>query len=186
LRPYLNLTSKEKSEGAWAKDRIVIQSSGMAGRFPMRNKQWFPERFQAVVDQLRNDFEFVQLGSTSDPALENVTDLRGKTTIRQTAGILHNARLYIGIAGFPMHLARAVECPGVIVYGGREAPWQTGYSCNINLYTALSCSPCWRWNTCDIGHKCMTDISADHVVQAAKELVERPRNSLAVDTYDIA
>jgi ADP-heptose:LPS heptosyltransferase len=185
VRPYLVLTQSEKNDAAWVKGRIAIQSSGLAGAFPMRNKQWIPERYQAVVDGLRDKFEFVQLGSNSDPALENVTDLRGKTTIRQTAAILHHAQFYIGNVGLLMHLARAVECPSVIVYGGREAPWQSGYTCNINLYRDLSCAPCWRWNTCDFDHKCMTDISTDDVLHGAQQLLQRPRNPLKEDIVEV-
>ena len=74
---------------------------------------------------------FIQIGSTADPPLQRVRDLRGATGIREAAAILYHARLYVGTVGFLMHLARAVECPSVIVFGGREAPWQSGYVCNI-------------------------------------------------------
>ena len=94
----------------------------MSARHPAQNKQWYPERFQAVVDALQKEAEFIQLGSDEDPPLANVTDLRGATTIRQSAAILYQARLHLGHEGFLMHLARAVECPSVIVFGGRVAP----------------------------------------------------------------
>jgi hypothetical protein len=181
IKPYIWLTEIEKANGEWARDRIVIQSSGLAAKHPMQNKQWYPERFQRVVDALKNEFEFVQLGGTNDPALDRVRDLRGGTDIRQAAAILHHARLYIGTVGFLMHLARAVECPGVIVYGGREAPWQSGYICNVNLYTAVPCAPCWRWNKCEINRQCMQSISADDVLDAVGELLGKPRDPLAVE-----
>jgi ADP-heptose:LPS heptosyltransferase len=181
LRPYLKLTSAEKAQESWACGRVVIQSSVLGAKYPMLNKQWDVKRFQQVVDTLCNEFELVQLGSPSDPALEHVKDLRGITGIRQSAAILHNARLFIGGVGFLMHLARAVECPSVIVYGGREAPWQSGYICNANLYTALSCAPCWRWNTCDFDRKCMRDIEGDDVVRGVRELLSKPKAVLPVE-----
>ncbi len=186
IRPYLTLSEREKSFAPWASGRIVIQSSGMAARHPARNKQWFPERFQGVIDALHGELEFIQLGSAEDPPLRSVTDLRGKTTIRESAAILYHARLYVGTVGFPMHLARAVECPSVIVFGGREAPWQSGYICNFNLYSAVPCAPCWRMNTCDFDHRCMHDISVADVVSAIRRMLERPRNPLAVETAEIA
>jgi ADP-heptose:LPS heptosyltransferase len=70
----------------------VIQSSGLDARHPMKNKQWPVERFQAVVDALAGEFDFVQIGSAADPPLKDVENLSGKTTIRQSASILHNAR----------------------------------------------------------------------------------------------
>jgi hypothetical protein len=186
LKPTFALTEQEQTYGTFAGNKVVIQSTGLAGIFPMRNKQWFPERFQGVVDHLCRDIEFVQLGSAADPELSNVLDLRGKTSIRQSASILHHARAYIGNVGFLMHLARAVECPSVIVYGGREAPWQSGYTGNINLYNGLPCAPCWRWNLCDFERKCMTDIGIAEVVRAMRSLLCTPRGPLPVDTAELA
>ncbi len=179
LRPYLYLTEAEKKNAAWARGMIAIQSGGLAAKLPMRNKQWFPERFQEVVNHLNGDYKFVQLGSPSDPPLTGVKDLRGKTSIRETASA--NCRLHIGTVGFLMHLARAVECPAVIIFGGREAPWQSGYGCNINLYSAVPCAPCWLWNRCDYNRVCMDTITARHVIQAVEQIVVRPRNPLGVE-----
>jgi hypothetical protein len=185
LRPYFYLTNEERAKSAWADGTIAIQSSGLGGQMMMRNKQWFPERFQAVVNALKNDFKFVQLGSTNDPLLANVDDRRGKTTMRESAAILANAKLFLGNVGFLMHLARAVECPSVVIFGGREAPWQSGYSCNENLYTAEPCAPCWLWNKCDFNRVCMDKISAAAVVDAVKKLVARPRAALTVDEVEL-
>jgi ADP-heptose:LPS heptosyltransferase len=185
MRPYFQLTDEERTKTAWAQETIAIQSSGLGGQMLMRNKQWFPERFQAVVDRLKAQFKFVQVGSANDPALEGVTDLRGKTGIRESAAVLASCRLFLGNVGFLMHLARAVECPSVIIFGGREAPWQSGYSCNLNLYSAVPCAPCWLWNKCDYNRMCMDNISADNVIQAVEQLTGRARNPLAVDQFTL-
>ncbi len=185
IRPYINLTDSEIDEGRWASGKIAIQSSGLAGTHPMANKQWLPDRYQTVVDALKDRYEFIQIGSASDPKLERVRDLRGQTKIRETAAVLAHARLYIGNVGFLMHLARAVECPSVIVYGGREAPWQSGYTCNTNLHGAMPCAPCWQWNRCDFDRECMRQIQAADVVQAVITMMDRPRNPLTVDMAEI-
>jgi hypothetical protein len=182
LRPYLALSEKERVGAIWASGKIVIQNSGLNARFPMLNKQWYPERFQAVVDSLHREIEFVQIGSKNDPLLENTLDLRGKTSVRESAAILSQARLFVGIEGFLMHLARAMECPAVIVFGGRTAPWQFGYTCNVNLYSALSCAPCWLWNRCDYGRACMDMITVDHVTDGIKKQLEQPRENLMIDS----
>lgn len=186
VRPYLRLSEAEISSAVWAHGLIVIQSSGLNARHPIRNKEWYPERFQGIVDALRAEVSFVQLGSAADPGLRHVDDLRGGTSIRAAAAILYHARLFVGTVGFLMHLARAVECPSVIVFGGREAPWQSGYSCNVNLYSSVPCAPCWRTNTCELDRKCMSDISVDDLILAIRQMMSRPRNPLAVDTVDIA
>lgn len=186
IRPYLHLSEAEKAAASWACDQIVIQSSGMAARLPMQNKQWYRERFQGVIDILKEEVGFLQIGSAADPALQHVRDLRGATGIRETAAILYNARLYVGVVGFPMHVARAVECPSVIIFGGREAPWQSGYICNLNLYSPVPCAPCWRSNTCDFDRQCMQAISVSDVVAAIRTMLARPRGPLAIETVEIA
>jgi Glycosyltransferase family 9 (heptosyltransferase) len=185
LRPYLHLTTAERAPWGWAAGRVVIQSSGLDARHPIRNKEWYLDRLQDVVDVLYEDVEFVQIGGASNPRLRHATDLRGKTGIRETAAILSHARLYVGTVGFLMHLARAVDCPSVIVYGGREAPRQSGYSCNLNLYSATPCAPCWRWNTCEYDRRCMSEISVSDVVSAIRRMLDTPRHPLAVDTVHI-
>ncbi len=181
LRPYLKLNQSEIAAGAWAKDHIAIQSTGLMAAYQILNKQWYPERFQAVVDAFSGEHRFVQLGASTDPLLRSVTDKRGLTSVRETAAILYNARAYVGIVGFLMHLARAVECPSVIIFGGREAPWQSGYPCNINLFAVLPCSPCWRDNTCEFDRKCTAAVAADDVVCSIRELLTRPRSPLATE-----
>lgn len=185
IRPYLTLSDEEKDAAAWSRGRIVIQSSGLDARHPMANKQWPVERFQWVVNALAGEFEFTQIGSSADPPLRGVKNLAGATTIRQSAAILHHARLYVGTVGFLMHLARAVECPSVVIFGGREAPWQSGYVCNYNIYSEVPCSPCWRSNTCEFDRRCMSNISVDDVVSAIRKMLERPRNPLGTEIVEI-
>jgi len=123
--------------------------------------------------------------AASDPLLADVIDLRGKTNIRESAAVLANCRLLIGTVGFLMHLARATECPAVIIFGGREAPWQSGYGCNTNLYSAVPCAPCWLWNKCDHNRLCMENITAQEVILAAEQITSRERNPLKVDFFQL-
>ncbi len=186
LRPYLSLTAGERRWGPRADRQVAIMSSGLVKARPMGNKEWGPERFQEVVDRLKGRYQFVQLGAVQDPLLCGATDLRGRTTLRQAGAVLSQSLAFVGQVGFLMHLARAVDCPSVIVYGGREAPWQSGYSCNTNLYTPVPCAPCWLWNRCDYGHECMKRIRPDSVAEALESLVERGRAPLAVDYDELA
>jgi hypothetical protein len=181
LRPYMPLLGRELSAGELAPRQIAIQSSGLGAQYPMRNKEWYPERFQAVVAALKPYYSFVQVGAASDPLLEGAIDRRGKTSLRQTAAILSASLAFVGQVGFLMHLARAVDCRAVIVYGGRELPEQSGYTCNENLTTALPCAPCWRWNTCPYDRECMRRISAEAVVAAVERQIERYGQPLPVD-----
>jgi ADP-heptose:LPS heptosyltransferase len=116
-----------------------------------------------------------------------VHDLRGKTSLRESAAVLANSVLLLGQVGFLMHLARAVDRPAVIIYGGREKPWQSGYSCNTNLATEPYCSPCWRWNACHnpVERVCMRHVEVDDVVRAVRERAARADEPLGEDTDDL-
>lgn len=182
LRPYLYLTPQESAGGRFGANQVVIQSSGRAAAHFMQNKEWFPERFQEVCARLCADHTVVQIGSPEDPPLEGAVDLRGKTSLRQSAAILANSLVFVGLVGFLMHLARAVDCRAVIVYGGREKPWQTGYIENLNVTGDTLCSPCWLRSRCDYGHECMNMIPVNTVLAAARAQIQRRGQPLKVET----
>jgi ADP-heptose:LPS heptosyltransferase len=185
LRPYLTLTDAEAGRGRLRPRQVAIQSSGMDAKHAMTNKNWSPEGYQDVVSSLRDRYDFVQVGSRVDPALDGALDLRGRTTLRETAAILAGSLAFVGQVGFLMHLARAVDCRSVIVYGGRETPAQSGYPCNENLYSPVHCSPCWRLNTCPYDRMCLQAIGAADVAAALAAQVERFGSPLACDTDTI-
>jgi hypothetical protein len=182
LRPYLTLLASEKAAGKLLDNQIAIQSGGLGG---MKNKDWLPERYQAVSNQLGDRFGMIQLGLKTDPPIQGALDLRGKTTLRESAAILASSRVFIGQVGFLMHLARAVDCRSVIVYGGREEPLITGYRVNENIVGRTICSPCWQRNKCDYGHECMRIIEPDQVVAAVRRQLEREGTPLAVEQVNL-
>lgn len=152
---------------------IALQSGGAGAGVRIRNKEWPAARFQAVVDALASDYAFVQLGTPADSLLRGVEDRRGRTTLREAAAILAACDLFVGLEGFLMHLARAVGRRSVIIYGGRVRPDQIGYPCNENLYEPVPCAPCWQFNGCEHDRRCLTAITADQVVAAARRAVGR-------------
>ena len=183
LRPYLSLTGEEKKMGSRIGRQVVIQTSGRSARQFMWTKEWFPERFQEVANRLKQEVNFVQLGHASDPLIEGAIDLRGQTGIRESAAILANSILFVGLVGFLMHLARAVDCPSAIIYGGRELPEQTGYVCNLNITGNTPCSPCWRYDDCPGGRACMDQIKVDQVVETIRLRLADVVRPLAVQEF---
>jgi Glycosyltransferase family 9 (heptosyltransferase) len=172
IRSYWHFQQRERDFGKFAKVQVAIQSTCLSKDAKMPLKEWFPARFQEVVDRLSSSVTFVQVGRSADVPLKNVIDLRGKTSVRETAAVLSNSRCFVGLVGFLMHLARAVDCRSVIVYGGRETPEQTGYSANVNLYSPVACAPCWGWQHCDYAKACMENIGAMDVVSAVKQVLD--------------
>jgi len=182
LRPYIFLTPTELAAGRLGENQVAVQSTGLASPLAMMNREWYPQRFQELCAQLRSDVRVVQVGSVSDMKLEGAIDLRGKTNLRQTAAVLANSLVFIGLVGFVMHLARAVDCRSVIIYGGREKPTVTGYVANKNLYTQVRCAPCWLRNPCEFNRKCMDMITVDQVIAATADQISRYGTLLEVQT----
>lgn len=185
MAPHLILTDEEKLAAEEHRGAIVIQSTCVRGQGTMLNKEWGPQNFQAVVDLLSPRHRVVQIGLDSDPVLAGATHLQGKLTLRQTAAILTNAGAFIGLASGLMHLARSVDCRSVIIYGGREEPEKSGYSCNENLVKTPPCSPCWVRNRCAIDRVCLSDIKPSDVAGALERLLNRSVRPVEIDRTEL-
>jgi ADP-heptose:LPS heptosyltransferase len=129
-------------------------------------KEWGFENFQKIVNTF-NSFKFVQIGSSQNPLLENVIDRRG-LKIRNSASVLKSSLFFIGLEGGLMHLAKSVDTPSMIIYGGAINPLVSAYDENINISNKTDCSPCFTsekpLSPCDT-MKCMKDITMDRVAQ---------------------
>lgn len=172
LRPSLPQFAPE-FRLARERPRIAIQSSCLSARFPIPNKQWPVESMAQVAAALAGFADVVQLGSTADPLLPGATDRRG-LSLAAAAEEMARCDLFVGLVGFLMHLARAVDCPAVIVYGGREPAEFTGYAGNLNLASRPPCAPCWRYTSCELDRACLTAITPEQVVHAARAQLARP------------
>lgn len=183
LRPYWRISPTERTSAERWNGYIAIQTSTLNAHVPMANKQWPTTRFQEVVDRFSHRKKFVQIGSANDPRLRGVEDLCGKTSLRESAAILHQSQLFVGLVGFLMHLARAVDCPAVIIYGGRETPDLTGYPCNLNITRNAPCAPCWQRNRCAFDRRCTDAIASDEVGDAIENLLSKPRGVMEVASF---
>lgn len=138
-------------------ERFWIVVAG--GKYDFTAKWWNPASFQEVVDRLRGRVHFVQCGKQGywHPQLSGVTDLVGKTTLRELVRLVHHAEGVLCPVTLAMHLAAAVETrpgrpkhrPAVVVAGGREPPHWEAYPHHQYLHTvgALPCCAeggCWK------------------------------------------
>ena len=160
---------------------IVVQSQASHSNHPQTTKNWGVEKMQEVVDFLGEKFEIIQIGSPKDSRLTGITDYCGKTTIREAGLLLKKSRMFLGLEGALMHMARAVDCPSVIVWGGRLKPYQIGYPCFENVTVDLECSPCWLPNACPKDLECMKRIHPDQVIEASQRILDKTDRSLPVD-----
>lgn len=134
------------------------------GKFDVTIKWWDVRRYQEVVDALRGQVQFVQVGAVGHyhPKLRGVIDLRGRTNLRELVRLVYHAQgVVCGVTAL-MHLAAAVESkdgrarPCVVIAGGREpAHWEAypGHQF-ISTNGSLDCCAaggCWRSRTVPLG-----------------------------------
>lgn len=176
LKPEFALSNEELAAAAGYRGVVVVQSTCMTAKFRMWTKDWGIEKMQQVVVRLKKTHRIVQIGSKEDSLLKGVEDRRGMP-IRHAAALLAVAGVFIGLVGFLMHLARAVNTRSVIIYGGREKPWQSGYIAFTNLDTNVVCSPCWRYDDCPGNKQCMEMVAPQMVVDAALTILEGQKSA---------
>ena len=180
LRPYVFLTDAELAAGLRAGRQIAMQSTVAGSALPFANKEWLPARFAEVVNRLPEGCTAIQLGSASDPPLPRALDLRGRTSVREAAAVLAASEAFVGLEGFLGHLARAVDCPAVILLGGRATAENLGYPGNEYLAAPTSCAPCGLRNRCDHSRACLADMEVEAVAAALRRLLDRGRRPLPV------
>ena len=186
LKPEIFFSNEEvNSISKTSLDYIVVQSQASHSNHPQTTKDWSIESMQKVVDCLGKSFEILQLGSEKDVRLKGVSNFCGKTTIREAGLLLKNARLFVGLEGALMHMARAVNCPSVIIWGGRLKPAQIGYPCFENITVDLECSPCWIPNACPHDLACMKEIKSAQVIEACEKILSQKDIELPIDKIEI-
>lgn len=104
---------QELGIGTSASSPWVAVSTGTSWRI----KEWRREHWEWLCTLFRDrGIRVVQLG-TSEPVLEGVVDLVGKTTVREAACVLRSVNVFVGCDSGLMHLARAVGTPAVALFG---------------------------------------------------------------------
>ena len=93
-------------------------------------------------------------------------NLAGKTRLRDLLAIFPKCAAAFGPDSGPMHMAAAVGCPVVSLWGAtapeRSAPW--GFA-HLALRGEIPCHPCYL-RRCPIGRECMRRILPSSVVAA--------------------
>ena len=190
LKPEIYLTDEEKSFGRFfPKDRkqIAIMSSAISPR-----KQY--PYFQQIIDTLKDEYDFIQIGAPEDKLLKNVKEnMTGTLTLRQTAGVLYNSDLFVGEIGGLMHMARAVDCPAVIAYSSAEPDYMARYIANINIgpenkcllsQTGVcdkNCNPCINKDL----YCCCRTISVEKMIAGIREQLKRGKENLPVEVVEV-
>ncbi len=168
VKGNLYFTDSEIAAAKQALKRLrpfVVIEPNVQGTCGATNRDWGFEKWQKVVDQLRGNVVFVQLGRTGVRSLSGVIRIVTED-FRAACAVLPLAKLFVGTEGGLHHAAAALDVGGVVIFGGRISPETTGYANHTNLYVKHPKSPCGRISSCDHCKKCMEKVLVKNVTEA--------------------
>jgi heptosyltransferase-2 len=170
--------------GVKARDRFAA----IAFRAVAESRRWGTANYIELIKQLISEhgLKVVLIGSEKDrpegdqiaaaTSTKEVINLAGKTSIREVAGILSHAQLFVGNDSGPAHLAAAVGAP-IVVLSGADDPKATSPMAaqkKLIYLEHLECISCEK-NKCPLKGEefmqCMTGIPVAMVAAAAGDLL---------------
>ena len=152
----------------------------LGSRWPSRF--WFPQATAEVARVLQQEYGMgiVLVGGPSEVAFAQqvseamgtaVTNLSGKTSLRDLIGVFSRARFALGPDSGPMHIAAATDIPVISLWGAtsplRSAPWG---SKAFVIRGEAACSPCYV-RRCPIGRACMRRITPGQVLEVVQKIL---------------
>ena len=152
-------------------------------------KRWPADRFIAAAKELRARLNcgFAIFGGAADKALAteiaaalaisgvpsavSVTNLAGRTSLRELCAALRACRVLLTNDTGPMHIAAAVGTRVVALFGSTSpeltGPGLPGDTRHILLQGEAACSPCFL-RKCPIDFRCMNSLTVPAVVDAVE------------------
>jgi heptosyltransferase-1 len=169
----------------------AVRSAGIGGKYAVicpfttrPQKHWFEARWAALSEALQDRLGLgvVILGGPGDigaarriqaVAPETIRDLTGTTTLGQSAAIIKNASLVVGVDTGLTHMGVAFDRPTIALFGPTCPYLDTATHHAVVLYEKMPCSPCRRSPTCNDDFTCMKRISVEQAFYAAQDLLKR-------------
>jgi heptosyltransferase-2 len=142
-------------------------------------KQWPVEHYAQVARSLvQRGFQVWLFGSKKDTVTteailreskgvdsEFIVDLAGKTTLIEVVDLLAACQSVVSNDSGLMHVAGAVGCHIVGVYGSTSQSYTPPLADSVDIVsTNIECRPCFK-RECPLGHmKCLTELSPSKVI----------------------
>jgi len=174
----LHVNSILNEEGVLPDDNIVAVSAGAKSHI----KRWALTGFISLCDRLNKELglKVLLVGDDNDKTinsqikevgLKDVHDLSGRTNLRELAYLISLCRLIVTNDSAPLHIASAVNCPAVAIFGPTDYRKYGPLSDRSSVIReGLRCSPCEKAQ-CRFNLECMKGITVAAVFDACKAVI---------------
>ncbi len=191
--PEIYLRREDEEQGDQLLTSLRIGHAPLALLSPSARysfKAWPLDRFAALADWLADQGAAVALIGHQEEVLigqqiitltrSKPRNLMGQTLLPQLAALMKRSALFVGNDGGPMHMAAAVGCPVLGLFGPTDPQVWGPRGTNVSvMYKGLDCRECF-YPGCFRGEEsCMRKISVEEVCQAARPLLQK-RSSLSL------
>jgi len=167
----------------------LLKKLGVQGSFAVFHpgarwfsKMWPEERWRELAETAHENtgLPILFTGSKDDRVtIEKIIgnngrfmfNVAGETDLTSFSALVKRAEFMVTVDSGPMHIASAFNVPMVALFGP-TSPEKTGPLTKAPLKILQSkadCVPCFR-KKCDIGYRCMKDITAQTAVSAIRDI----------------
>jgi heptosyltransferase-1 len=167
--------------GAAAGPRPLTAIAALAPFTTRPQKHWVDAHWQALFEQLlARGLRPVVLGGPADreaaqrlvAAVPGAISLAGALRLDESAALIAEAQLLIGVDTGLTHMGSALGVPTVALFGS-TCPYRQGPTPRTQvMYDALPCSPCRRRPTCGGAYTCMRELTPERVMPVALTLLQ--------------
>jgi ADP-heptose:LPS heptosyltransferase len=144
-------------------------------------RRWPAEHFATVADALAKDAQILLTGGPGEGSIVQAViehmhtqplNLAGKTSQGGLAALLSKLDLFISNDTGPAHIAHALNCPNITLYGPADyTRWRPLEGERTRaLRHPVPCSPCSFWE-CPIDHRCLRWLEPARVLHEAEQLL---------------
>ena len=143
-------------------------------------KHWFEDHWADLAQALtQRGLTPVVLGGPDDQAgaariqsmCSHVVNLAGSLKLDESAAVIAEAALLIGVDTGLTHMGSALCVPTLALFGSTRPYLDGGQSKTVVLYDQLPCSPCRRHPTCGGAFTCMRQFTVARVLADAEALM---------------
>jgi len=189
VRPTLFIGEKLRRRGEALLDKYGITAADTVialnpGASFGSSKCWLPERFAKVAELCQAEFNARVLllsGPNEETIAQAVKDncradlidtAADKVDLELLKPLMQRCNLLITNDTGPRHYAVAFDVPAVVIMGSTDPRFTaSNLDRTVVIRKELDCSPCHE-KICPREHQCMTEITAEEVFAAAKEMLK--------------